>query len=78
VPNPYGLVGGFATLLANMVDKTHISAYHTERWMRLLEEAGFRQVDLFGEITFGANTSLHVKGHWWKHVSFNTVFMCEK
>jgi SAM-dependent methyltransferase len=78
VPNRYGLVGGLATMLANAFDRTHISTYHTDRWQRLFEEAGFRRVDLFGEITFGANRSLHVKGRWWKHVSFNTMFICEK
>jgi 2-polyprenyl-3-methyl-5-hydroxy-6-metoxy-1,4-benzoquinol methylase len=78
VPNRYGLVGGLATCVANLADRTHISTFPTAQWERLFRQGGFDQIELFGEITLDAYHSVHVKRCWWKHVSFNAMFVCEK
>ena len=44
VPNNFGIIGGLATQISNIIDKTHLSTYPTEIWWNHFKKAGFSQV----------------------------------
>ncbi len=78
MPNNFGLVGGVATLLSNFFDRTHISTLTPAAWRTLFQQAGFRQIDFFGEVTIGRNRAVHIHHRLWPHLSFNLMFACVK
>ena len=78
VPNNQGLVGGVATRIGNYVDRTHVSTFTPSVWERLFRQAGFRQVIFFGEITLSRNRCWYIYQPWWKAVSFNLMFLCQR
>ncbi len=78
MPNNYGLVGGLVTRLGNFFDRTHVSTYAPRVWHGLFKQAGFREIDFFGEITIGRNAAVYVRGPLWPYLSFNLMFVCRK
>ncbi|MBS1266281.1 MAG: Ubiquinone biosynthesis O-methyltransferase [Candidatus Woesearchaeota archaeon] len=78
VPNNFGIIGGLATALSNIIDKTHCSTYSPSIWHEYFTESGFNEVQFFGEITIGRNRSFYVKNIFWKFISFNLIFVCKK
>ena len=78
VPNNFGIIGGLVTALSNIFDKTHCSTYSPDIWYEYFTEVGFSEVSFFGEVTLGRNRSFYVKSKFWKFVSFNLMFVCEK
>lgn len=78
VPNNFGIIGGLVTALSNIFDKTHCSTYSPNIWYEYFTEVGFSEVSFFGEVTLGRNRSFYVKSKFWKFVSFNLMFVCEK
>ena len=78
VPNNSAFVGSVFTGLTNLLDSTHCSTYAPDYWRAVLEEARFRRLVFFGEVTLGRNSSLFVKSSMWKYVSFNLMFVGEK
>lgn len=78
MPNNFGLIGGINTRLTNFFDRTHVSTYPPERWRALFQQAGFTKIHLFGEVTFGRNLCVYLRGGLWRYFSFNLMFVCEK
>jgi len=78
VPNNFGIIGGLVTALSNIFDKTHCSTYSPNIWYEYFTEVGFSEVSFFGEVTLGRNRSFYVKRKFWKFVSFNLMFVCER
>lgn len=78
VPHKYGMIGNLSTSFSNFIDKTHISTYRPNRWRALFEEAGFRKIDFFGEITMGRNFNIYLRNGVWQYLSFNLMFLCSK
>ena len=78
VPNNSPLIGRVVTALTNLVDGTHCSTYPPHHWRSIFEKSGFKRVHFFGEITLSRNHSVFVKSEFWKYISFNLMFLCEK
>jgi SAM-dependent methyltransferase len=78
VPHNYSLVGSVHAALTDFFDKTHHSTLPTPRWRRIFKEAGFREVNLFGELMLGKDLSWYVHKPIWKHIAFNLMFVCCK
>ena len=78
VPNNFGIIGGLVTAISNIFDKTHCSTYSPNIWYEYFTEVGFSEVSFFGEVTLGRNRGFYVKSKFWKFVSFNLMFVCEK
>lgn len=78
VPNNYSLIGSLVTWLGNFVDRTHVSTFEPERWKRIFQQAGFRKIHFFGEVTLGRNRCHYLRGNLWPHLSFNLMFICIK
>lgn len=78
VPHKYGIIGNLNTSFTNFLDRTHISTYPPNRWRTLFEDAGFKKIDFFGEITVGRNFNIYLRNGVWKHLSFNLMFLCIK
>lgn len=78
VPNNFGVIGGLATLISNIVDKTHCSTYPSHFWYKCFRDGGFKKVFFFGEIMIGRNKNFYVKNRFWKFLSFNLMFICKK
>lgn len=78
VPNNFGVVGGLATLISNIIDKTHCSTYPPRIWYKYFIDEGFKSVSFFGEIMIERNKSFYVKNRFWKFLSFNLMFVCKK
>ena len=74
MPNNFGLVGRCVTGLTNYFDRTHVSTLTPAAWRALFDQAGFRQVDFFGEVTAGRNTAFYLRRWWWPYLSFNLMF----
>ena len=74
MPNNFGLVGSCVTRITNYFDRTHVSTLSPPAWRVLFEQAGFRQTDFFGEVTFGRNTAFYLRRWWWPTLSFNLMF----
>jgi 2-polyprenyl-3-methyl-5-hydroxy-6-metoxy-1,4-benzoquinol methylase len=78
VPNNAGLIGKLHTALANLCDRTHCSTHPPHHWLSLFRKSGFRKIQFFGEIMVGKNTNMYIRRKFWKHTSFNLMFICEK
>jgi 2-polyprenyl-3-methyl-5-hydroxy-6-metoxy-1,4-benzoquinol methylase len=78
MPNNFGLVGGQVTRLGNFFDRTHVSTYTPAAWRGLFQQAGFTEIDFFGEITIGRNAAVYLRGPLWPYLSFNLMFVCRK
>ena len=78
VPNKFGLIGNMATSAMNFVDRTHCSVYTPDHWHSLFKEAGFKEINFFGEVLKNRNSNRYVKNRFWKHLSFNLIFLCRK
>ncbi len=78
VPLNYAVLGSIHTLLTNIFDPTHVSTFNPEKWRGLFEQAGFRMVRFFGELTIGQNRHIYVREPLWPFLSFNLMFVCRK
>jgi 2-polyprenyl-3-methyl-5-hydroxy-6-metoxy-1,4-benzoquinol methylase len=78
VPNNFGIIGKFNTLLTNFFDRTHKSTYTPAKWMKILKNAGFKKIRFFGEVTFSNHNVMYIKSNLWKYLSFNLIFICTK
>ncbi len=78
MPNNFGLVGGLATRLSNFFDRTHVSTYTPDVWRGLFQQAGFAEINFFGEVTIGRNAAIYVRRPHWPYLSFNLMFVCRK
>ncbi len=76
VPNNFSLVGGFVTRLGNFFDRTHIATFPPDIWRQLFQQAGFHQINFFGETLLGRNHSIYLRHRWWPYFSFNLMFVC--
>jgi SAM-dependent methyltransferase len=78
VPNYFGLVGGAATRVHNLFDRTHVSTFAPDTWRQIFHHAGFQRVNLFGELVYWLNHSCDLHGKFWPFLSFNLMFWCVK
>ncbi len=78
VPLNYAVLGSIHTMLTNIFDPTHVSTFPPKRWRSLFEQAGFRMVRFFGELTLGKNRHIYVREPLWPYLSFNLMFVCKK
>ncbi len=78
VPNTGGLVGRPAAFIGNRLDRTHRSALPSAAWRGIFAAAGFAPIRFFGELNFGRNRSVYIRGPAWKHLAIGLVFICEK
>jgi SAM-dependent methyltransferase len=78
VPYNAAVLGRFHTLLTNIMDRTHVSTYSPDRWRGLFEEAGFRQVEFFGETNLAIIASWYLRGGLWNWFTLNLMFVCRK
>ncbi len=78
VPNKFGPAGSLHTLLSNIFDRTHVSTFSPDTWQRIFHHAGFSSIDFFGELNFGPNRSRYLRGRFWRYLSFNLMFFCQK
>ena len=76
VPNNSGPVGRVATLVGNVLDRSHCSTWTPRRWTSAFAAAGFSSFELFGEINRGRNRCVYVKRSLWKYVAIGLVFAC--
>lgn len=76
VPYNAALLGRAVTRLGNYIDRTHVSTYPPDQWRGLFVGAGFGHVKLFGEIPFGRNRAVYLRGRIWKTLALNLVFVC--
>jgi len=72
VPNNYGLFGKLMTSFFNYIDKTHVSTYERDKWIRIMENAGFN-IEIYNEHLFGIS-----KYDMTKYFSFNLVIVAKK
>jgi len=77
VPNNFGLVGGLVTRLGNFFDRTHIATFEPPVWRRFFEQAGFSQIEFFGEVQMGRNRCTYLRHRLWPYFSFNLMFICQ-
>ncbi len=78
VPNNSGPVGSVVTVIANYFDRTHVSTYPPVQWRNIFQQAGFAQIEFFGEITIGRNRCTYMRSNAWEPLSFNLMFLCRK
>jgi 2-polyprenyl-3-methyl-5-hydroxy-6-metoxy-1,4-benzoquinol methylase len=71
VPNNYGLFGSLMTKFFNFIDKTHISTYPRDKWIRIMKEKGFK-IEEQNQHTLGIS-----KAKIAKHYSFNLVIIAK-
>ena len=69
VPNNYGLFGKLMTSFFNYTDKTHISTYKRETWIKIMRDYGFK-VEIYNQHLFGIS-----KFDFMKHFAFNLVIV---
>jgi SAM-dependent methyltransferase len=77
VPFNAGVFGKLHTALTNFFDKTHVSTYPPQRWLALLEKAGFRKVQVYGETLIGGMRAFYFKEKYSKPLWFNMMLLCE-
>ncbi len=77
VPHNDQMVGRLHTTLTNFFDKTHLSTFAPSVWLRFFKEAGFQEVQFFGEVMAGAGTAAYIRKPWWKYLAFNLIFACK-
>jgi len=78
VPNNATPIGKAYTAITNIVDLTHCSTYSPHRWDFLFRKTGFRKNSYFGELVFGGNLNIYLRNRYWKFMSLNMIFLCEK
>ncbi|MFP4343170.1 MAG: class I SAM-dependent methyltransferase [Anaerolineales bacterium] len=78
VPYNGALIGRVHTAITNLLDQTHVSTYRASRWRRLFASAGFREIELFGEVMVGKNWSFYIQNRLWPCLSLNLMFMARK
>ena len=78
VPYNATLIGHVHTVLTNIFDPTHCSTYPPDRWDSIFITSGFRKISHFGEVMWGKNHSAYIRHRFWRFMSLNLVFMCEK
>ena len=44
----------------------------------LRKKYNFRKINFFGEIIFSRNRNRYLKRKYWRHLSFNLMFICKK
>lgn len=72
VPNNYGFFGKIMTRVFNFIDKTHISTYRREKWIKIIKKLDF-DIDIINHGIFGFR-----KDEKTKHFSYNVVFIAKK
>ena len=72
VPNNYGFFGKIMTRIFNYLDKTHVSAYQREKWIRLLINESLN-IEIINHGFFG-----YQKKDFAKHFSFNLVIVAKR
>jgi 2-polyprenyl-3-methyl-5-hydroxy-6-metoxy-1,4-benzoquinol methylase len=78
VPHNSGLIGRVHTAITNLFDRTHCSTYPPHHWRASFRETGFRKIHFLGEVMLGRNFSIYIRNRFWRHVSFNLMFLCQK
>jgi SAM-dependent methyltransferase len=78
VPNNHYLLGKISTVLSNIGDRTHCSTFTPGRWRRIFEEAGFREIILFGELLFTKYLAVYIRHPLWRYYTYNLLFVCKK
>ncbi len=78
MPYNAAVLGRLHTALSNLFDRTHVSTFPPQRWERLFEQAGFHQLEFFGEIMLGKNLCRYVRFPHWNLLAFNLVFVGKK
>lgn len=78
VPFNAGFLGKVHTVLTNIFDTTHVSTYPPQRWLTLLERAGFRNIRVFGETLIGGRWIIYLKEGLCRPLWFNMMFSCER
>ena len=78
VPCNGGLAGTVHSALTDLFDKTHVSNAKIGKWQEDFQQAGFQEVNLFGEVMLGPNHSRYIFDRLWRYVSFNMMFLCRK
>jgi 2-polyprenyl-3-methyl-5-hydroxy-6-metoxy-1,4-benzoquinol methylase len=78
VPLTFGVIGNMHTLIANLLDRTHVATYRPQRWDTLFRTAGFARIHFMGEVMLGKNRNLLLRHRGWPHLAFNLVFVCRK
>ncbi|MFQ5924020.1 MAG: class I SAM-dependent methyltransferase [Anaerolineales bacterium] len=78
VPLNAGFLGRVHTSITNFFDRTHISTYPPDRWRLLFHTAGFQRIRFFGEILITSRIAIYLEGRYWRYLSLNLMFACEK
>jgi 2-polyprenyl-3-methyl-5-hydroxy-6-metoxy-1,4-benzoquinol methylase len=78
VPYNAKLVGRIVTYFGNMIDRTHISTFSPDTWLKLFKQSGFSEEIFFGEVPFGRNHCRYLFGRYWPHLALNLMFLCKK
>jgi len=78
VPHNDRWIGRIHTSLTNYFDKTHCSTHAPRQWRRLFEQAGFRAIEFFGEVMIGPGLAIYLRRPYWRDLSFNLVFECQR
>ncbi len=78
VPNNSGIFGKFLTTISNIYDRTHVSTYHPRVWEDMFLSAGFSKIIFIGENSPLRNYSCYIRNKYWRHISFNLIFVCIK
>lgn len=71
VPNNFGIFGKIATAILNYFDKTHVSTFKREHWIKLMKDANFK-IKIFDQNLFG-----FFKSKLSRHLSFNLVIVAQ-
>jgi SAM-dependent methyltransferase len=77
VPNNCGLIGKLVTAVGNYFDDSHYSTFPPDKWLRIFEDVQFKKVSFFGELIF-VKFCMFIRNKYWKYLSINTMFLCQK
>jgi SAM-dependent methyltransferase len=78
VPYNGALIGRVHTAITNLLDQTHVSTYRAGRWHRLFGTAGFREIQLFGEVMLGKSWSFYIQNRLWPYLALNLMFVARR
>ncbi len=78
VPHNATPIGKAFTALTNIFDPTHCSTYPPHCWDLLFKTIGFKKISYFGEVLLGKNLNAYLRHRYWKFLSLNMMFLCEK
>ena len=53
VPNNHGLFGSISTMVFNYFDKTHMSTFKRGEWIRIVNDLGFKELEIINKTWFG-------------------------